>query len=284
MGMGACEPGETTPCPGGGTKTCDSGCGWGQCVVATSCSPFVVRLPAGTTATELTWRGGDGAPLTTTPVASTGGTFSSPLGACTATFAWPTGSTTGAPTGTATLAGGQTIDLCRLAVGWGASADGACQSAPSVRFSPNRTTVQIERAAFALIDGTPVSNVGEVCAVMWALGTPWHNQEVPVQDTDQDGWLELHLPPLAAGATPYSGGGCGNAPPTLPARFSLKRCGYENWLVGNWLSYGGPWDTRVQAFGWRGIDDTCTMTGSLAVSWTAELGYWASGASASLPF
>ena len=124
--------------------------------------------------------------------------------------------------------------------------------------------VLIEACAFSLHDGTSLSTLlqqDDACVRAWAVGESFHNIEIHVVDSNNDGWIEYRVPNIASGESPYPGC-CGDE--ELPLRFSLLRCGAPNEPIGGWLAYA-PGDPRTGPFGWVGADDLCNCTGSLAI-------------------
>jgi len=119
----------------GGSYTCP--CENASC--SGDCFPFALTLPSGTNATNIWYWPAAGDFIAEIAVTSSGGTFDSPPGACSATLeypnrwaSWLAGTfPSGAPQGAATLAfpGAGTVGLCELQAGqaaWGVAHDGDC--------------------------------------------------------------------------------------------------------------------------------------------------------------
>lgn len=132
-----------------GTLTCDGTCHFVTSACCTGaacsggCSPFTVTLPPGTNATEiLFWSATSSIAMSVLPVPSSGATFSSPAGACSATLeypgrwaswtSFPRTFPAGAPQGSASLtyASLGMVSFCELPLGdaaWGVAHDGRCR-------------------------------------------------------------------------------------------------------------------------------------------------------------
>lgn len=154
--------------------------------------------------------------------------------------------------------------------------DGAC----SIRFSPDdNSVVQIDCAPFALHDGTPlcaVANAGDLCAIFWAQGEPYHHEQ-GIRPVQRDGDLiEVQLPDVAVGDAPYLGcqrPECGDG--RLPLRYQLIRCSADNLeIAAPYLNVTPP--SAVGRHAWWGYDDQCERTGSLGASFDG-VHFWASG-------
>lgn len=158
----------------------------------------------------------------------------------------------------------------------------------AMKLSADTTILLLKAEAFDLVDGTSVSTVvyqeHQLCAIGWATGEEYWlkpggfaDVEVPVTDSDGDGWVEYPLPPLRSGDAPYAGccavGGA-------PFHFTFKRCGTPG---GDWLALAGAPDPRVGDFYWQGVNPACACTGSLTVSYDSTKGYWASGSALTVP-
>ncbi|MBI5571522.1 MAG: hypothetical protein HY914_16375 [Desulfomonile tiedjei] len=148
-----------------------------------------------------------------------------------------------------------------------------------VKLDVSGTTVLVRASAFTLINGTPVVDVlqaGQLCARGWAVGEDFSDKEIQVIDANGDGWVEYSLPPIKPGLAPYPG--CPSCTNGLPFRFSFLKCGAPDVPVDGWMKYGWPGDGETCDFDWKGKDDQCTWTGSMAVSFDSTTGYVASGA------
>jgi hypothetical protein len=141
---GACPP------PKCGDKVCNGAETAGSCpvdcepdeckgVFPNGCKPFVLTLPANTKAIAIWyWNASDSTPIQTIYPTPAGGSWVSPVGACSASIdyigrwaSWVDGSfPAGAPDGTASLCTtGQSVGFCQLPVGdsaWGVTHDGKC--------------------------------------------------------------------------------------------------------------------------------------------------------------
>ena len=151
----------------------------------------------------------------------------------------------------------------------------------AIALSNDGAHLYVHGDAFRLHDGQPLSRVirelggrSNLCMRELAVND-WrvHGRETRVRDDDGDGWLELRLPPLLEGIAPYGGcPSCGG----LPFQVSLYRCGAD--ALGDWLDTGQPGEPRSGDFLAVTPDELCRERWAFAVSYTAERGYFASGA------
>lgn len=291
----------TEPCGTCGmrTLTCDSNCAWsaGSCEEAGTCSPGMSENCANACGTGVktcegscTWGacvgGSSGECVSGTMAVTECGKCGTQTSTCSPTCTW------GQPSlcvGEGSCSPGAVVP-CTNEYGDGDQACGpqctwsTCSAGPSIIFSEDLSKVLVELDRFSLIDGSALADVetsGELCVQWWAKGQPFHNLTAPVEDSDGDGWVEVPLPVLPVGSTPFIGCAVG---PLLPARFSLLRCGASNKPDGGWMNYGtAPGDPRVGAFAWQGQADYsegCQCTTGLAVSFDGS-NYWASGSATS---
>ncbi|TAK04024.1 hypothetical protein EPO34_02605 [Patescibacteria group bacterium] len=162
---------------------------------------------------------------------------------------------------------------------------GTCLPLPPLRLdSLDSRVVLLDPSAFQLHDGTALSNLvagSDLCVIGWAQGIAESGQEIPVDDSDGDGWVEYLLPDLPVGDAPFPNE-CASCTNGLPWRFNFRRCEPSDVLSASHYMVAEADLAQTADFWWTGFDVSCDWTGGLAVSFDGSA-FWASGAATSPP-